>query len=200
MGGIFCHWPSLLGVLGTLLGALIGFCGAIFAEPIRQAMYRPQLQLKFRPGDECHARTSEGQDKHDAIYLRVKVTNAKGAMAKACRAYLTAIEKRNASGAFENTVYCDSIRLAWACKAESEKYDGLDLPSKVSQFIDLLSMRSFGIGLHLQFAANRYQEILRAAGTYRFTVFVSGDNVKPAQIRVVYRKTDTWNDYDANEE
>jgi hypothetical protein len=193
--------PRWWSILGAVVGGLIGFGAAVFAEPLRRWIYRPKLQLEFGSGAEYQAPTDEGvkPNRHKAIYIRIKVTNTKAAIAKSCRAYLVAIDQEVAVEEFKPTIYCDSIPIAWACRDDSEKYAGLDLPKGVAQFIDVISTRSVNelVSLHLKFCPYRYSEIYQKPGTYRFTIQVSGENVEPTFIRIVYCWTGSWDKYGA---
>src|SRR5947209_4242810 len=75
--------PSLLGFLG-------GFVTALFAEPLRQWLYRPGLSLSFGSSGDFITKTPEvsGGAKYDAFYIRLRVVNTSSRLAKACRAYL----------------------------------------------------------------------------------------------------------------
>jgi len=172
----------MLNMLGGAATFVSGAAVAVFAEPLRRWIYRPKLQLEFGSSPEYLARTDEGiaPNLHEAIYIRVKVTNTKSAIAKSCRAYLVAIEKEGEADEFKPTIYCDSIPIAWACRDENEKYGAVDLPKGVAQFIDVISTRDAQpMGVHIKFCPYRYAKIYQEPGTYRFTIQVSGENVEP---------------------
>jgi len=197
----------------TLIGAVIGFVSAIFAEPLRRWLYRPKLVLSFGDGLEYRSRTPEQADlispespvpvhsTHEAEYLRIKVTNTTTTVAKACRAYLVQVEKQDAQGVFAPTVYCDSIPLAWSCR-EEDAHGPLDLPNGVAQFIDLVTTRSITpeFKLEIRPIPFRYLGLLQEKGRFRFTVQVSGENVKPVFFSIVFDWKGVWNDYVARAE
>jgi hypothetical protein len=190
----------MLNMLGGAATFVSGAAVAVFAEPLRRWIYRPKLQLEFGSSPEYLARTDEGiaPNLHEAIYIRVKVTNTKSAIAKSCRAYLVAIEKEGEADEFKPTIYCDSIPIAWACRDENEKYGAVDLPKGVAQFIDVISTRDAQpMGVHIKFCPYRYAKIYQEPGTYRFTIQVSGENVEPVFIKVVFSWTGTWDKYAA---
>jgi hypothetical protein len=166
-------------------------------------MYRPALKLEFGNGPGYQARTTEGvpPQVREAEYIRVKVTNAKPAIAKSCRAYLVAVEKSDESEPFKPTIYCDSIPLAWACKDEGEKFGALDLPRGVVQFVDVISTRSVSRDFwpHLKFVPQRYVGLFAKHGVFRFTIQVSGEDVKPAFIKIAFRWAGVWDKYEAHE-
>jgi hypothetical protein len=105
--------------LSSLLGFIGGFLTALFAEPLRQWLYRPRLSLSFGSSGDFITKTPEvaGASKYEACYIRLKVVNLSSRLAKACRAYLVGIEKQ-VDGAFRPEVYCDSIQLAWAVRGD----------------------------------------------------------------------------------
>ena len=193
----------------SMLAWAVGFATAIFAEPFRSAIFRPKLTLEFGDGLEFKTRTPEQasyvdvvrvQSNHEAEYVRIKVRNSKRSVAKNCRAYLVAIEKRNEYGDFKPTIYCDSIQLAWSCRGPKRRYDPVDLPYGVAQFIDLVSTRSQEnltslFRPELQVTPMRYAELFSQLGTFHFKVQVSGENVKPVFIRIDFHWAGIWDKY-----
>ena len=196
-------------VLNTLVGAVLGFAAAVFAEPLKQWIYRPKLKLIFDEDPGCKARTPEQaqlqggprpvQSTHEADYIRVKVINTKPAIAKNCRAYLVAIEKADDSGNFKPTIYGDSIPLPWACRGE-EAYGPLDLPRGIVQFVDVVSTRSVSKDFkpEIKPIPFRYIDLFREHGKFRFTVQVSGENIKPVSIKVVFNWSGIWDKYETS--
>lgn len=197
-------WP-------TLIGGAIGFGSALFAEPLRRWLYRAKLELTFGDGSEYRARTPEQAtlndpqrsavpiySTHEAEYVRIKVVNTSSSVAKTCRAYLVGVEKRNASGEFAPSIYCDSIPLAWSCQ-EDRAHGPIDLPKGVPQFIDLVTTRdhSSEFRISIKPVPLRYVGFFQDKGTFRFRVQVSGENVKPAFISVDFTWGGTWDKYEA---
>lgn len=195
----------------TLAGAAIGFVSAIFAEPVRRWIYQPRLEVAFGDSSEYRARTPEQArlsdpqrsavpiySSHQAEYIRIKVTNRSSAIAKCCRAYLVGIQKKNVQGAFEPTIFCDSIPLAWSCQ-ENCAYNPIDLPKDVVQFIDLVTVRdnSSEYRVEIKPVPLRYAGFFRDNGTLRFTIQVSGENVKPKFISVDFSWNGVWDEYEA---
>lgn len=196
-------------ILSTLVGAAVGFVSAVFAEPLRRWLYRPVLVLGFGDGSEYKARTLEQAElfdparsavpihsTHEAEYVRIKVINTATALAKACRAYLVRVERQDAEGKFGPTLYCDSIPLAWSCR-EQEAHGPLDLPNRVAQFVDLISTRNVSSDYRVEIKPLpfRYVALFQEKGTFRFTVQVSGENVKPVFLSVIFVWKGIWNDY-----
>ncbi len=195
-------------VLNTLIGAVLGFTAAVFAEPLKQWLYRPKLKLEFGDDPGCTARTPEQaqlqgprpvQSIHEADYIRIKVKNTKPVIAKNCRAYLVAIERADNSGGFKPTIYGDSIPLPWACRGE-EAYGPLDLLRGIVQFVDVVSTRSVSPDFkpEIKPIPYRYIDLFRQHGTFRFTVQVSGENVKPVFIKVVFKWAGVWDKYETS--
>jgi hypothetical protein len=174
-------------LVNTAIGAALGFAAAVFAEPLRQWIYRPKLKLDFEDDPAYKARTPEEAEipasprplhsVHDAEFIRIRVINKKPVIAKSCRAYLVAVEKADENGRFQPTIYCDSIPLAWACR-DKLAYEPLDLPRGVSQFVDLISTRSISADFRPEIRPipYRYFELFQQHATFRFTVQVSGEN------------------------
>jgi len=195
-------------VLSTVIGAVLGFGAAVFAEPLRHWLYRPKLKLEFGDDPGCRARTPEQaqlpgprpvQSIYEADYIRIRVTNTKPAIAKNCRAYLVKIEKADNSGEFKSTIYGDSIPLSWACRG-TQAYDPLDLPRGVVQFVDVISTRSVSTDFkpEIKPIPFRYIDLFRQHGVFRFTVQVSGENVRPKFIKIVFRWAGAWDKYEAS--
>jgi hypothetical protein len=180
--------PSAVGFLG-------GFFTALFAEPLRRWIYAPRLKLTFGASNHFLTRTPEvsptGQ--YESLFVRIKVENTRAVLAKGCRAYLVNIERKAISGLFEGTAYCESLQLAWASQAE-QSFAAFDLPRSVPHFVDIISTRptSPAFALATKVTPLRYIQLVGTPGTYRFTVVVSGDGVKPATIRPTVSWNGTW--------
>jgi hypothetical protein len=190
---------SLLTILLNLLSFIAGFLSAVFAEPIRKWLYRPKLELEFvKESPNYKARTPEriGQSTHEAYYIRVKATNTKGKIAKGCRAYLVNIEKDNSTGIFDSTEYCDSIQLAWSCR-DNQAYEGIDLPNGIAQFIDVIVTRDFTKAFELQTMVKpfRYKKLYQEQGIFRLTIQVSGEEIKPEFLKLIFHWTGQWDNF-----
>jgi hypothetical protein len=186
--------------ISSAVGFLGGFFTALFAEPLRRWLYAPKLALTFGTSIDFLTRTPEssgipGIALHDALYVRIKVVNTRSSLAKSCRAYLVNVERKDSSGRFEPTEYCESLQLAWSSQAE-QAFGAFDLPRDVPYFVDIFSTRSTNRAFSLATKATplRYQQMLLTPGVYRFTVVVSGDEVKPAAIRPAVSWTGAWDE------
>lgn len=181
----------------NLLAFAAGFLSAIFAEPIRRWIYRPVLKLDFKNNDHFVPTTPEGDPPdHRARFVRLRATNVKNGVAKGCRAYLIGLDRRGPSGTWDPTEYCDNLQLGWSC----EKSDALDLPRDVPRFVTVLSTRetSKEFHPHLPIVTYTMQRLLAEIGTYRLTVLVTGDGVKPARMSLSFKWTGVWDQFEVS--
>ncbi len=89
-----CQCDNLLKILSPLLTFIVGFLTALFAEPLRQLIYRPVWNRSLRTMITASQRRMKGfPAMHRAHYIRVKVTNRRSRVAKDCRAYLVGMER-----------------------------------------------------------------------------------------------------------
>lgn len=189
---------SWLSAITPIVSFILGFISAVFAEPARQRLFRPILQLRFSNTPDCVAKTptvGEGE----AIYIRVGVVNENRRLARQCRAYLVNTEVQNDLGEFEPTIYVDSIQLAWSCRKEGKQRDAVDLPNGVSQYIDVLATDKSNNCFRPQISPFpfRYQEVFtNTPKTFKFTVQVSGDGVDPVFTTIVFSWKGQWDDFE----
>jgi hypothetical protein len=186
-------------MISTFVGFLGGFLTAMFAEPLRQIIFRPNLKLEFYASEDCVTPTPETNPNgiHDAFYIRIKATNTKPRLAQKCRAYLVMVEKEDDKGDFCPTEYCDSIQLAWACKG-TQAYAALDLPRGIAQFVDVVSTRSIAaknFRPEIRPFPFRYASLFQQTGVFRFTIQVSGDGIKPKFIQIIFDWKGAWNTF-----
>lgn len=189
-----------------IIGALIGFVGAVVAEPVRRSLFSARLRLDFGKDGAYQTTTLEGPNGGPPYtkcrYIRIKVMNTKrNTVAKACRPYLIKVQKADGTGTPQETIYCDSLRLKWSAMPETDKGSPLDLAHGVNQFIDLLSMREGNPNFRMEFAhrmLNRYKKLFEESGTFFFTVLVVSDNAPPQRTRVRFEWTGEWDQYDAD--
>lgn len=189
---------SLQSVLTFLSGALT----ALFAEPIRQWLFRPNLILSFDNDDECishtfHTSRTPAETGPKAVYIRVRVANTRKRMARDCRGYLVNLEAKNEKGKFVKTEYCDSIMLHWSCQRPETKYLPIHIPKGVNQFLDIVSIEEnknyFRPETHV--ILNRYHELLRRTGVFRFTIHVVADNAEPKTIKLIFEWNGDWKNF-----
>lgn len=190
--------------MNALVGFVTGAAVAIFADPIRAWLLGPRVVVEFR-NDTAHvAKTPEvttsppdrTQHQHMAIYVRVSVTNRRGSLARSCTGYLVKVERKDpAAGRYEGEAFYDPTQLPWASRMD-QAYNAIDLPSGVTQYLDVLSTRDFPVsaGFRLQTRFKPFRELGLGSkpGTYRLTIMVSGDNFSPKTHRLVFQWTGTW--------
>jgi hypothetical protein len=184
--------------LAPVFAFVAGFFTAIFAEPLRIWLFRPKLKLEFENNDHYVATSDEGDPPtHKAIYFRMKCTNVSTRLAKSCRAYLIAIDRRGPSGSWDPTDYCEALPLAWSARPDVG-HNSVDLPKGVPHFIDIFSTRENAASFHpaIVLTPYRIQPLLTTPGTCRFTVLVTGDSLKPARLAISFKWTGVWNQYD----
>jgi hypothetical protein len=185
----------LQGVKSQFLGFVVGgIAGPLVLEAMRQWIFRAKIKLSFRPDNECISRTTEGPKTMDpgprAVYVRMKVVNDNWRMAKNCKAYLVRIEKQDDQGRYVPTVYCDGMQLCWSAKSSEEKaLEGVDLPKDVPQFVDVISVRENSMDFQAEVGGirlYRHETLWREKGTFRATVSVGGDNLRPAEEQICF--------------
>jgi hypothetical protein len=181
-------------MLSTILGFISGALIAVFADPMRRWVYRPVLALSFDQSDHHITKTPEGD--HEAFYVQVKAENSRAALARSYRAYRVNIERCGSSGAWEATTFCGSRQLAWEGPG-NDPYSAVDIPRGVPLFFNVLSTREGSPAFSLSLATHllAYHSFMFSPGTYRFTIAVSGDGVKPASIMISFTWTGIWNQF-----
>jgi hypothetical protein len=181
-------------------GFVAGFLTAVFAEPLRQWLWRPALNMEFKKANHFLTKTPARIQsvEYEALYVRVKVINRGSHIAKSCRPYLVAIDRLGPSGTWDPTDYCESLQLAWSARGD-ERFTPLDLPKDVPHFIDVLSTNSLDHNLvpEIVVVPFRYEQLFTAPGEYRFTVLVAGDGVKPASMSIAVKWTGQWDKVEA---
>lgn len=184
------------------LSVVAGFLIAVFAEPLRQKLFKPDLDVEFVDSRDYVTLTPESRNNPHikAYYIRVKVTNRKRILARDCRTYLINIEKKDEKGKFLPTVYCDSIPLAWSLQYEGEQYRGLDIAKGVEQFVDIIKTikaRNDANSFYPQIMVTpfRYENLFRETGTFRFTIQVSAANTDPKNIKLIFDWKGVWDDF-----
>ena len=194
--------PFAEDIVGVIAGGLIGFLAAVFAEPLRQRLFKPKLRLEFGGGPDYFTYTPEGagEERHEAIYLRVKVANESPFIARDCRAYLVNIEKKDEHGKFKRTIYADSMPLAWSGRKPNEVYDPIDIPKDVPQYFNILATKSISHEFHplIMVVPYRYGELFKETGTFRFTVQVSAQGGHSKRFKLTFNWRGLWDDFDAN--
>jgi len=194
----------MVNYLSILIGGAIGFVSAVLApivvEPIKRCFFGPKLKIEFIEGDRGFITDTKEKGVTDAHYIRLKVQNTGRQIAKQCCAYLVKFEKWNTSiGEFEPTIYCDSLQLAWSARATiKEAFLPLDIPIDINQFIDIVSTRRSESDYKIMVypPLYRYEPLFKEHGKFRFTVLVSGDNIKPISTKVIFEWSGDWHNFD----
>ena len=196
-----------------LLGAVFGFIGSLIAEPVQRFFFGPRLRLTFENNVEAYrAPTDIGYPKKaDGIYIRLRATNDKPRLAKACRAYLIKIERQTEEG-WQDAHFRDSIQLAWSAQRPEAGFVPMDLPFGVSQFVDVLWVFNPLPGMELNELNPRHMHPCLAVSldtyrnlwsiddvTYQLSILVSGDGVYPESHKVVVRWNGVWNQIEAHD-
>jgi hypothetical protein len=192
------NWIPTLITVGSFI---LGFLSAVFVDPFREWLFRPKLQLSFDNDSRCVARTPErgnGQER-EAIYIRVRVENAKRRLAKQLKAYLVNVEIKNNNGEFEQSIYADSIQLAWSCRPLDARLDPIDLPKGIDQYADVIATNNYSNRYALQIfpLPYRYEQLFNNdPKILRFTIQVSGDGVNPETIKLIFMWKAQWDKFD----
>ncbi|KKM70309.1 hypothetical protein LCGC14_1441970 [marine sediment metagenome] len=185
-------------MLSEILSFVAGALTAVLAEPLRRWIFRPTLTLEFKNTEHFVTRSKErsSESTYDSYWVRAKATNSSASLARGCRAFLTDIERLGPSGSWQPTDYCESLQLAWSARDEAS-FSALDLPHDIPHFIDIVSTRCVTASFlpTLSVKLYRYDALFSTPGTYRFTVLVSGDGVKPATLRIRFEWTGQWDKF-----
>jgi hypothetical protein len=139
----------------------------------------------------------------EAIYIRIKVTNEKPRLARACRAYLVNVETNSEATDFVSTLYADSIQLAWSCQVPGSERNPLDLPNGVSQYVDVIATSKTNNTFAPQISPFpfRYHQLYSPKSeTYRLTIQVSGDGIEPKVLRLIFVWKGQWDTAEAYED
>ena len=192
-----------VGFVTPLLPFFLGFVTAVFSEPIRRWIFSPLLRLSFEKNGNCvsHTPVQNGGKEYEAYYIRLKVENKKRPLAKACRAYLIDVEKQDENGIWKPTIYTDSLPLAWSCQERSEVRRALDLPYSVVQYVDIVATNNLHNNYSMQVTPLpfRYHSLFEnEPKTFRFTVLVAGDGVRPKTAKIIFGWKGKWDDFEVS--
>jgi hypothetical protein len=189
----------IMEILKIFFTAILGGAAALWLPFIRRFFWGPKLSLSF--GNDlvgCVARTPilYGGQETEGYYFRVKVRNIKPTLAKDCRAFLVGVEKKGDGNKFISTIYQDSIQLQWACRS-GQGFSSIDLPIGINQFIDVIAIIKGvdRIDPKIEMLPFIYRNLFSEHGTFRYTVQVSGQELKPDFIRFVFEWNGKWDDF-----
>lgn len=193
-----------ISILITVGSFILGFLSAVFVDPFREFLFSPKLRLSFDNDSRCVSRTPErgnGQER-EAIYIRIRVENTKRRLAKQLKAYLVNVETKNNNDKFEQSIYADSIQLAWSCSPSIEtRLDPIDLPKGLDKYADIVATDSISNRYDFQIFPFpfRYEQLFdNEPKTLRLTILVAGDGVNPEKIKLIFTWKGQWNNFEVN--
>jgi len=176
--------------LGSVVGYILGFASAVAAEPVRQWLLRPQLEMEFDPrfgaGSRFISLTPERveidgiQRRRQSMYVRMALRNKSTFLtARGCRAYLSRIDRREADGNFR-TIHSDPLPVPWAWLTT----DPIDIHPEMRFFFDVLAVNDEENLIVPQTRPKPliWDTTLKNPASYRFTMVVSAENGKPKQL------------------
>lgn len=161
---------------------VLGFITAVLAEPIRRWLFRSTVSLKFEPktgfGRQCISFTTTNHPEIMAKYIRVLATCSSriGVTAKACRPFLTKIERLEPVYA---ELHHDPIPLNWSYIGDRD----LDINPQMAFYFDVLAVTDSDNVLRPQtiIPPTTWSTVLSKHGKYRFSVTLSGENFAPVR-------------------
>jgi hypothetical protein len=163
------------------VGLVSGLFSGLFGRRLEEWWYRPRLKVDFiwnEVGFRTEAKWTQGDTEFEEIYIRARVRNlGRGRVAKQCRPYLVKLEEVHAAGVTP-TAFVDSLVLRWPGPKQDD--DPRDLPTGINLFFDVLGVLKNSSGWRFTFRERftEHAELPNYAGTYRFTVLVTGDGAK----------------------
>jgi hypothetical protein len=153
----------------------------------------PKLVIDFE-GNEAnivHAEYMQGEKPVSMIYVRVRVENKGGAVAKGCRVYLTALKELLLGGSTIPTVMDDAKVLAWA----GWNFSPIDVPPDVGSFyadVVRVSKHDRGWLFSVEKLLAHQQKLKEYVGTYRFRVTVTAENAPASSCEVDVTYNGDW--------
>jgi hypothetical protein len=181
---------------------VLGALTAVFAEPLRRWLFRVKLGLAFKAivglgtGNICITPTGDPNVK-EACYVRVSVKTCNRlirVVAQSCQVFLVKIEKRISASRYE-TIYNDPLPLAWSYFGHNSR----DIPPGIEFFFDVIATN---IETNLLIPQTTQQptvwsstNVLTQPARYKFTVAVSGENVRTATLQIWIDWKGQWNSF-----
>jgi hypothetical protein len=152
----------------------------------------PNLFIDFL-GDETnitHAQHKWGEKLVSLVYVRVRVRNTGGAVAKGCVVYLTELKEMHPGGSTVPTAIEDSKVLPWAGWHFSPK----NVPPDGTYYADVVRISKDERGwLFCEGDKQGYQQRLKDyLGTYRFRVMVVDENTSKASCEIDVTYNGDW--------
>jgi len=185
-----------IAIFGAAVGLMSGLFSGLAGRRFEEWLYGPRLVVEFLP--EEGGRT-EGKWERDGtevveIYIRARVRNTRRRVAKQCRPYIVKLEEVQSSSTI-TTSFFDSLVLRWPGPYSQLSYVPRDIPNGVHQFFDIVGVFKHRPGWRFKWQERSSNLALldSYAGTYRFTVLVTGDGVKPSGRKIdVYYDGKDW--------
>lgn len=134
------------------------------------------------------------------IYVRAKVCNKKRILAKNCRAFLINIERKE-NDKFMQTIYADSLQLAWSCQTDETRFAAMDLSYGVNLYFDIFKTefnREEQEDPHAHKEVNSFipltyvipkryftDTLFSKRGIYRITIQVTSANANPTKMVLI---------------
>jgi hypothetical protein len=175
--------------LSLIVSLISGLFSGFFGRRLEEWWFKPRLIVDFisKDGGFCtKGKWREGDKEIIEIHIRARVRNLGNSVAKQCRPYLIKLEEVHPSGRTTPTTFFDSLVLRWP----GRDYDPRDIPRGTDQFFDVVAVLKNESGWRFTFRERftSHAELPNYRGTYRFTVLVTGDGVKPSgrKIDVTY--------------
>ena len=112
------------------------------------------------------------------------------------------VEKKENSN-YVRTLYADSIQLAWSCRINGTELNAVDLPHGIVQYVDLIATNNTNNSYRPQIKPFpfRYEKIFsNEKQSLRFTIQVSGEDMDPVLVKVVFCWKEKWDTFDVYEE
>ncbi len=121
-----------------------------------------------------------------AKYVRVlaKCSSRIATTAKSCRPFLTRIERFDSTIGDYKILHDDPIPLGWSFIGNQS----LDIDREMDFYIDVVAVNNNDNRLTPQTIvdAETFANILKENGRYRFSIAVSGTNIRPARQRIEF--------------
>jgi len=194
--------PEMWAVIKSGLTFMGGFFTAIFAKPIGDWIVRPRLRVDLLDGAESIAFTPASDDSGKFVdhrcYLRLRLTNKSGSLARSVQCFLVKIElKPEYENEFGPAPYVDTQELPWASRA-TEGYKPIPIPRGVSMYVDVFftSVRNpLAFSICTKYKPIREVAIGFIPGVWKFTVLVACENATPQPFTFEVDWKNSWNDF-----
>ena len=177
----------MIAAFAAAVGLVSGLFSGLAGRRLEEWLFRPRLVVEFienETGFRTEGKWKRNDIEFSEIYIRARVRNRRGRLAKQCRPYLVKLEKVDTAGRVTPTAFADSFVLRWP--GPRRDYAARDLPRDVNQFFDVVGILRNEPGWRFTFEEKftEHAELADYRGTYRFTVLVVGDCVTPGSCKI----------------